>query len=207
MQFSSVSFTGVVPVRVYIDGREAIDSQNVQKGCRKLIELLAGPLKNNNHAQKIGRRFAQTDKDYNYARAMTGYQCRVYENGRPVKKTASNYFRFINKQGRNFLITGPQAEILAQTGKALGLAKAAANMTASKDSFELFTEKNNYSDWINKIISNRVLRMREGYDSATRKNTGNETVLDIFLKSNQKYGKKTFKMEVETIDFKPYGKN
>ena len=80
-------------------------------------------------------------------------------------------------------------------------------MTASKDSFELFTAKKNYSDWINKIISNRVLRMREGYDSATRKNTGNETVLDIFLKSNQKYGKKTFKMEVETIDFKPYGKN
>ncbi len=207
MQVSPVNFTGVVPVRVYIDGREAIDSHNVQKGCRKLIELLAGPLKNNNHAQTIGRRFAQTDKDYNYAKAMNGYKCRVYENGRPVKKTASNYFRFINKQGRNFLITGPQAEILAQTGKALGLAKSAANMTDSKDSFELFAAKKNYGDQINKIVSNRVLRMREGYDPATRKNIGNETVLDIFLKSNQKYGKKTFKMDVETIDFKPYGKN
>lgn len=207
MQVSSINFTGVIPVKVYIDGKEAIDSTNVQKGCRKLIETLAGPVKKDSNTQNITKKFAQMDKDYDYSRALNGYKCKVSEKGRLVKKTASNFFRFINHRGKNFIITGPQAERLAQAGKELGHAKADANLTDAKDSFELYQAKRIYGDLINKITTNRALRIREGYDTTTRKNTGRETLLNIFLKSNQKYGKKNFKMEIDNIEFRPYGKN
>lgn len=207
MQVSAVIFTGVVPVRVFIDGHEALDSTNVQKGCRKLIETLAGPLKDDIHAQHIAKKFANMDKDYNYSRAVNGYKSKVFEKGRLVKRTASDFFRFISSRGKNFIITGPQAEKLAQAGKALGHAKADANHTDAKESFELYQTKRIYGDLINKMTTNRALRIREGYETTTRKNTGRETLLNIFLKSNQKYGKKNFKMEIDNIEFRPYGKN
>ncbi len=207
MQVSSLSFTGVVPLRVYIDGREAIDSENIQKGCRKLIEVLAGPVKNDELKTKIATKFAHFDKDYDYARAKNGYKCKAYEKGILIKKTASNFFRFITNQGKNFLITGPQAEQLAHAGKNLGVAKADANLTAAKDSFEVYEAKQIYRHLISKITSNRAIRIRQGYDPKTKIKTGSETILNIYLKSNQKYGKKNFKMDVDNIEFIPYSKN
>lgn len=207
MQVSALSFTGVVPLRVYIDGREAIDSENVQKGCRKLIETLAGPVKDDEQKTRIARKFALFDKDYDFFRAKNGYKCKVYEKGRLVKKTASHFFRFITNQGKNFLITGASAEHLADAGKNLGLAKADANLTAAKNSFEVYEAKQIYKHLISKITSNRSLRIREGFDPKTKIKKGNETILNIYLKSNQKYGKKNFKMDVDNIEFIPYSKN
>lgn len=207
MEISKVSFTGVIPTRVFIDGKEAIESSNIQKGCRKLIEVLAGPIKNDLKAQSIAKKFAAVDKDYSYFRAINGYKQKVCQYGKVIKKTASDFFRFINSDNKNFIITGPQAEKLAQSGKELGKAKASANQTDVKDSFELFQAKRIYSELINRLTTNRAIRVREGYDSSTGKNLGKETVLNIFLKSNKKYGKKDFKLELENIEFKPYNKN
>ena len=36
--YNTTNFCGVIPVKVHIDGKEAVDSINIQKGCRKLIE-------------------------------------------------------------------------------------------------------------------------------------------------------------------------
>lgn len=209
MQVSSVnspSFTSVIPTKVVIDGREVVNPENVQKGCRKLIETLAGPIKNNQKAQSIAKKLAKIDKDYNYSTAMNGYACKVFENRKLVKKTASHFFRYINTGGRNFLVTGPQAEMLAKSGKELGLAKSAAKAADKTDTYEQYMAKRTYAELINKITNNKMFRVREGYDAATRKNTDRETFLTIFLKSNQKYGKKDFKLEVDTIEFNAFGK-
>lgn len=207
MEISKVSFTGVIPTRVFIDGKEAAEIQNIQKGCRKLIEVLAGPIKDDTKAQKIARKFAAADKDYSYSRALNGYKQKVYQHGKIIKRTASDFFRFINNNNKNYIITGPQAEGLAKSGKELGKAKASASQTGINDSFELFQAKRIYSELINKFTSNRALRVREGYDSSTRRNIGKETILNIFLTSNRKYGKRDFKLELDNIEFKPYGKD
>lgn len=205
MQISSVSssatFTGVIPVKVHIDGKEALDSANIQKGCRKLIETLAGPIENDTEKQRICKIFAGYDKDYSFHRALKGYKCFAREYGRTVKKTASHFFRFINLRDKNFIVTGKVAEELAEKGKNLGKAKSIANDSNIPESYEVMAAKRIYGDLIRKITSNRALRIREGYDRETRQNTGNETILNIFLKSNGKYGQTNFKLNLDNIVF------
>lgn len=212
MQVSSTnspSFTSVIPTRVIIDGKEAVTKEFMQAGCKKLIEILAGPIKNNEKAQNIARQVAVIDRDYDYSRAVNGYTCHVYEYGKHVKKTASNFFRYMNINGRDFLITGPQAERLSKTGQQLGRAKAMAKAKGLKENvetIEIYQAKRTYSELINKLANNKALRVREGYDSSSKINKGNETVLNIYLSSNRKYGKSTFKMDVDKVEFKPYTK-
>ena len=195
------TFSGVVPVKVHIDGKEAIDSVNIQKGCRKLIETLAGPIEKSPEKQRLCKIFAQFDKYYNFNRALKGYTCYISEYGRLVKKTASHFFRYVNWRDKNYIVTGRPAELLAESGRGLGLAKSIANSSNHPDSYEVMYAKQIYKDNINKIISNRGLRIREGFDRLTRKNTGDETILNIFLTSNGKYGKSTFKLKLDNIMF------
>ena len=199
--YNNTNFCGVIPVKVHIDGKEAVDSINIQKGCRKLIETLAGPIEQDTEKQRIAKIFAHYDKDYNYNRAQKGYKCTVKEYGRAVKKTASDFFRFLSLHNKHFIVTGKMAEEVAERGKRLGKAKGLANEANISDSYEVMAAKRIYGEYIYKIINNRGLRVREGYDHVTKQNTGDETILNIFLKSNGKYGKSTFKLTLDNIVF------
>ena len=73
MQTSKVSFNGVTPYRVFINGMPSTDPQNIQRAQRALVKILVGPTNKNQQHQKISAIFAQGDRDYSYERAYNGY--------------------------------------------------------------------------------------------------------------------------------------
>ena len=71
-QQNNISFTSVVPVRVFIDGMETFNPKNLKYATHKLTSVLAGPAKNDNKKLKIIREFAKYDPDYNLELGYNG---------------------------------------------------------------------------------------------------------------------------------------
>lgn len=190
---STPSFTGVVPVRVFVDGLETFDEKLIKTSCRQLSTILAGPNKTEPKLSLI-KKFAQYDKDYDLNKGIHGY---------PKKEThksihPSEFFRCVIDRGRTFLITEPQAGILKALGKAIGEEKEACKMRGIKNSFDLMVAKRNYGRKISDFISSAKLRMTEKSENP---NKWNPVTLLINMKSNEKYGLSTFKMKLDDINF------
>lgn len=188
---STPSFTGVVPVRVLIDGLETFDEKLIKSSCRQLGTILAGPNKTEEKLSII-KKFAKYDKDYDLGKGIHGYP-KHHKTIHP-----SDFFRCIIDRGRTFLVTGPQAEIIKGFGKAVGAEKEACKMRGIKTSFDLVVAQRNYFRKITDFISASRLRMTEKSENPKE---WNPVTLVIKMKSNEKYGLSTFKMKPDDIEF------
>ena len=190
------SFTSIVPVKVFIDGKEAIDPKYIRSACRQLSTILVGPAKNTEFNTGIVKEFAKHDVDYSFYGGMNGFP-KDYRG----KVTPSNYFRCICDRVGNFLFTGIHAERLNQLGKSVGAERFSCKTREIADSFDLQVAKSNYGQTISRYINLPFLRMTETYDNFTKQRLGKPVVLNINMKSNGKYGLSTFKTKLDSIGF------
>ncbi len=180
---NQTSFTSVIPVRVFIDGLETTDAQLVKKSCRQLSNLLASPSKNDIQ-KEIMTTFAHYDKSY-VPKFQTGYTCKP-----------SEIFRCVTDFPQNFFITGSQAKELHVLGKSIGVAINSANQRGITTSFDTMVAKRNYGHKLKEILSKTANRLSEISDGIKRPLT-----LNLNMKSNEKYGLTTFKMQPDSINF------
>ncbi len=201
---NNISFTSVVPLRVFIDGMETYNTQHLKSAAHSLTAILAGPAKGDSKKLTIIRKFAKHDPDYNIEYGFNGYpKKKNQKNIRP-----SDYFRCIFdifSGGGSFLFTGAQAEKLRELGKSIGSEKAVCKSKKVANSFDLQTAKHYYGFVIGNFMRSLKLRIKETFDTKTKIRIGKPVELHINMTSNKKYGQKSFKMELDSIDFKPVG--
>ena len=191
---NNISFSGVIPIRVYIDGMETLADKNIRAATRQLTTILAGPAKNSEHSISIIKKLAVRDPDYDFSKGYEGF-CKI------KKSTPSDFFRIIHDGNRYYLFTGYQGEQIAKLGKEVGNQKATAKYNNGENSFDLYVAKRKYEDYIKTSINNIKLRITEYYIKQTRQKTGQPVTLNIFMESNKKYTKTTFKMKLKDIIF------
>lgn len=192
------SFTSVVPVRVRIDNLETFEKTRITAACKKLGEILIGPTKESDTRKiNILKQFAKHDPEYNFLSGLNGFP----KQRKKKKVVQSDYFRHIYSQYGHFFISGCHAEIINKKGIDIGLAEQNCKIHELTDSIDLKIAKATYWNTIKKFITDRKLRITEDYNTATGEKTGNPVTLIINLKSNGKYGKTTFKMDVDSIEF------
>ena len=199
---NNLSFTSVVPVRVYIDGMETFNQKNIRSACRQLSTVLAGPVKYDAKKINIVKTFAQHDPDYILHFGLNGYP-KIKNSTK--KMQPSDYFRFIADDLRSYLFTGEQAKKLREAGKAVGLEQQTCKARKIQDSFDLHAAKKRYGFTIENSLRSAKLRLRETYDAITKQRTGKPVDLNIHLTSNGKYGQSSFKMFLDKISFTPAG--
>lgn len=190
------SFTSIVPVKVFIDGKEAVDPKYVKSACRQLTNILIGPAKGSEYKMDIVREFAKRDVDYSFYYGMNGFP-----KDHKGKIVPSNYFRCVCDKIGNFLFTGIHAERLAQLGKSVGAERFTCKNRNIAESFDLQVAKSNYGKTIARFINLDFLRITETFDDLTKQRLGKPVVLNINLTSNGKYGLSTFKTKLDGINF------
>ena len=200
-QSNSISFTSVVPLRVFIDGMETFNPQHLKNATHKLTGVLAGPAKNDSKKLKIIREFAKYDPDYNIEYGFNGYPKR--KNKKNIQP--SDYFRCIFDKAGSFLFTGAQSEKLKELGKSIGSEKVSCKSRNIQTSFDLQAAKHYYGFVIGNFIRSAKMRVKEGFDSKTRIKIGKPVEMHINMTSNKKYGQSNFKMNLESIEFKTSG--
>lgn len=191
------SFTGVVPVRVQIDGKEVYSEKLVRPAVLKLASILAGPVKNNEVLLNIIRKFGAVDMDYSVIKGINGYPKHFGQK----KVQPSDHFRYIGKRHSHYLLTGKQAEKLKELGKEVGHEKEALKKRGMSESLDLKVAQGNYFGTINEFIRKQSLRLTESFNPETHQRMGEPVSLVIHLSSNKKYGEKGFKMQLEDISF------
>ena len=192
------SFTSVVPVRVFIDGREAYSEKFVRPACRQLSTILAGPVKENETIKiAILKMFGAFDPEYNILYGISGYPKKFgQKNIQP-----SDYFSYTFDKNGHYFISGTQGEKLRELGHKIGIEQRTCKEHNVKTSFDLDVAKGKYWAAIKYFIRNKSLRLTENFDSDTGKKSGNPVTLILNMSSNKKYGLSTFKMKLESINF------
>ncbi len=195
---NSTSFKGVIPIRVYIDGMETFNEKNIKSANRQLIKLLAGPTKDNEKAIRISRKLSLRDPDYDFQQAY--YGLKLPEKWK--KATPSDFFRLVKaNDGKYYLFTGHQGMHIAKLGKQVGTEKNTAKLNNCPYSFDVYVAKRNYESFIKEATNNLKHRITEFFNKATNQKIGKPVEMDIFMESNKKYGKSTFKMQLSDINF------
>ena len=93
---SGTNFTGVIPVRVFQNGKEVLEKNLVRKTCLEVINGLAGPIKDNPQFKQTAAMLSVMDHDYKFARAFHGYSRVIADK----KLTPSDFFKI--KRSKNF---------------------------------------------------------------------------------------------------------
>ena len=197
---NNLSFTSVVPVRVYIDGMETFNQKNIRTSCRQLSSVLAGPAAKDIKKTGIVKEYAKHDPDYILRFGLNGYP---KLKGSAKKMQPSDYFRCISDDTKSYLFTGEQANKLREAGKAVGQEQQVCKNRHLTNSFDLHAAKKNYGFLIANYLRSTKLRLRETFDSFTKQRTGKPVDLNIHLTSNGKYAQSNFKIFLDKITFTP----
>lgn len=184
------SFKSVVPVKVFYDGVEQADPDMIRIGFRELAKTLAGPVEGKPNSQKVAKKFSEYDPDYSIIWGVKGYPP-LYPD---TRLNPSDYFRMIDdiiKSGKMFLVTGVHANELKKLGRKIGAIRA------NKLNMSLKVAKKEYKDYLNRILYNRNLRLRETFDLSTRQRNGRPVELYVNLKKADN----STKIFVDSIEF------
>lgn len=160
---NSPNFTGVVPVRVFVDGRQTFDEKLIKSATRKLTSALIKPQENPN----LTELFSKFDPQYK-------------KGGYPQDARPSDFFRLIIDRYRGtFLTTGQQTERLNELGKDIGKEKALCRERRTAESLDLIVAKRKYFDVISAFLSSAQLRLRDV------NNNLRPVVLNIYMKGKK----------------------
>jgi hypothetical protein len=192
IQNNNPSFTSVIPVRVYIDGLETFDKKLIQSSCRKLSSALVGT-----KPKRIDIMRTLAQKDPHYKLGLDGNFVPPARPWSRVKAIPSDFFKYITNKGKTFLFTGEQAIKLGTAGKAIGEETAACKTRGVENSFDLMVAKKNYGNIVQDCLNSPKLRI---YDKLVPKKSDPLT-LNINMRSNKKYARKDFQIELDNITF------
>ena len=70
---SNLSFKGVIPVKVYMNGNIVKDNETVHKACLEAVKVISGPLSDTPKFKPAAAQLSTMDNGYNYFRAYYGY--------------------------------------------------------------------------------------------------------------------------------------
>ncbi len=175
---NSPNFTGIVPIRVFVDGHETFDQKVVKSATRQLTSALMKP-KENKHLTDT---FAKVDTEY-------------LKKDFKLMKYPSDYFRFITSEHYDyFLATGKETDYIKTLGRKIGFEKRNCLEQGVQESRPLEYAKKEYSGVISRMVSSDSLRMKD-------KKSNNPVTLIIDMISNGKYGFSDFKMKLKDIQF------
>lgn len=160
---NNVSFTSVMPLKVFINGKFSAEEADILRATKQLTAVLKGPCGKSPEKLDIIREFAKHDRDYSYERGFLGY-----------KGSTSEFFR----RSDSYFFTGPQAAALDNFGKRIGPAKKEGNNN--------FTAL--YFSKMRNFIDAPLLRVREFLNKETRQYEGEPVSLNIYTTSSGKSG-------------------
>lgn len=176
---NSPNFTGIVPVRVFIDGHETFDKKVVKSATRQLTSALMKPSENN----KLAAIFAKFDSGY-------------LKSNFNKMKYPSDYFRFIVSEYMDyFLTTGKETKYIRTLRRKIGYEKRNCLDFGVNESRALDNARKKYNNVISQMLSSDELRLKD------KKKHSKPIVLNIGMNSNGKYGFSNFKMKLENISF------
>ena len=185
MRISSVSFTGVIPVKVYNNDIRVYNEDFVRSVCRKATKVLAGPLQPENF--DMARDLEKLDDSYSFKDALRGYcrEWRDFRTGEIKSEIPSDYFRIIfDRKGDAYITTGKESAQLATLGKALSKEKRRCKEVGVKESVELIELKRYYTAYVNSITSDKNKRLKEDMClgiAVTSKGQKNAKLEEVFL--------------------------
>lgn len=140
---NSPNFTGIVPVRVFVDGHETLDEKVIKSATRQLTSALTKPKDN----PALAEYFSKFDPQY----------AQINSN---IQTKPSDFFRLIIDKYRGpFLVTGKQTRYLNELGRSIGIERRACLERGGKDSLDLLVAKRNYGDAIASMLSSANLRL------------------------------------------------
>lgn len=140
---NSPNFTGIVPLRVFVDGQQKFEPAIVKSATRKLTSALIKPKEN----PELAELFAKYDPQYR-------------KGGYPTKAKPSDFFRLIIDRYRGiFLATGEQTNRLNELGKDIGVEKALCKERRTESSLDLLVAKRKYGDTLAAMLSSAQLRL------------------------------------------------
>ncbi len=193
---SNVAFTGVIPVKVLLEGKPVNNTKIVHKTCNEVVKILSGPLCDTPQFKPAAAQLATADSDYNFFRAFYGYA------SKQSKTKPSDYFKIIMDQyNYGYLVTGKPVEIISELGKKIGKAKQECNQLKKADSPKLIEAKNNYWKCIHKIKDSIGLRIRETFDPATLTKHGKFQQMNINISLKPIKHNTDNKIIIESINF------
>ncbi len=178
---NSPSFTSVIPLKVRIDGMQTFDEKLVKSACKQLGSVLTG-IPNTNLERNMKHLFAEKDPSY-YIGKFVGNEAKP-----------SDFLGCVRGQnGDMYLFTGPHAEALKESGKAIEKETSCCKKHKLENSFDLFVAKKQYAKLISKFIASTNSRIKD--------EAGKLLTLNIDMSSNKKYGMSTFKTKLNGISF------
>lgn len=139
------NFTGIVPIRVFVNGQEKCDEKIIRSATRKLTSALIKPEENT----ELAELYSKFDSQYR-------------KKGYPEGAKPSDFFRLIiDKSQGAFLATGPQARRLNELGKDIGKERGLCNERGTKNSLDLIVSKMKYFDAIVSMLKSVNLRLAQ----------------------------------------------
>jgi hypothetical protein len=192
---AELSFTSVLPARVFIDGNPSTDAENIKRAVRALSEILFKP-SNDSKTAEIKHVFSEYDRDFHSVESA--------EDKSNVLRT-----RVLRSDGISYLFTGPQAQKLDELGREIGPAKAKGlRIFGTTKTFEAMSKVRDYFGKIRQFIdSNMVSHVHERINPQTRAYEGEKLGLHIHAKSEGTPGKKGFKLTIDNIFFRKIKEN
>lgn len=185
-----VNFTSVVPVRVIIDGDISLRESNIRRAIRGVQSILINPANKNDRFVKIKKEFSSKVKDLNY-----------YGEKVKIGEVIRNYVDSTKAIG--YIFTGVHVETLNALGKLIGPEKHWASKIRGKArSFESKSAAWDYFDKVEEFIMHAKSRVSEKINPKTMSYEGDELVLNVYVKSVGKPGKKGYKFEIDHVEFK-----
>lgn len=192
-----VSFTSVIPVNVYINGQPSTDKKHIQQGCKEVVKVLAGPVKDKPHCEDFIKDLSQMDAEYSANLAWRGYCLNaVKQNGEIIHETPSDYFKIIfDEKGKGYVTTGTESDNLSNLGRQIGIEMQKCNKMGYKNSYELTSIKNSYWRYISSIIHNPTKRLKN--------EQGQPMAIDVFVSAQpiKRNGKDRIKVKVMDLGF------
>ncbi len=200
---NNISFSGVIPVKVILDGKETLNKKIVHKACQNAVKGLSGPLREKPDFKVAAAQLSVMDNDYKYARAFFGYDRLIPDQ----KLTASKFFKIIfDKHNRGYIVTGKPSENLSDLGRQIGLAQRECNEYNVSTSPKLEQAKKNYWQYVADVGNNLLYRIRETFIPNTLEKAGNyqQMNLNVSAKPVKRKGAEDFKVTIDSITFSDY---
>ena len=195
---SGTNFTGVIPVRVFQNGKEVLEKNLVRKTCLEVINGLAGPIKDKPQFKQTAAMLSVMDHDYKFARAFHGYSRVIADK----KLTPSDFFKIIfDRFGRGYIVTGKQSDKISELGHQIGIAKRECNIYNTATSPKLEAAKKNYWNYIEQIGNNLDLRIKEAFSPATLEKFGKYQQMNVQINTKTTKSKSLPKIILEKINF------
>ena len=189
---SNVSFTSVIPTKVFINGAPTGDEKNIKKAIRALGSVLRNPKTNTDALVK--KTLAQKDFDFNYNFNPNeyGYMLTSF-----MEKKLGVF--------RTFILTGRRhAGVIKEIGKKIGKPKKESKQAfGTPYSVEVQELTRNYHKVLNDFISNPKNRIKTIIDRVAKKYEGDALEMHIHTKKKPNKTNKNFSLQIEGITFEP----